>query len=281
MKCQHCGVHFDDDERVCPMCGARAGTKGRMSKAEPKWHGKPRETYTDYHPTIANSSSAKTVKSKSRPIKDKPKTKKGPWRLVVAVLVILTILPNLFAFVIDEVLPDFVDRWGASYTADYDIGTDVYDDDYDDSDYTYDYGTLHDALGENGITASEYGNVYTLKAADDEDSYEFSYTEADGSWFSSTGTAFCYREDDEDYYYREEYPFDEYIMYSVYLYPEHQEAKGTRPDWCDFLMQSKEDSIMLTVFRSRTTDEVVVEDMDGIGLFGTANVMHFNIAQES
>ena len=42
MKCQHCGIHFDDEERVCPMCGARAGSKGRMTRTEPKWHGKPR-----------------------------------------------------------------------------------------------------------------------------------------------------------------------------------------------------------------------------------------------
>ena len=73
MKCQHCGIHFDDEERVCPMCGARAGSKGRMTRTEPKWHGKPRETYTEYHPTIENSSSAKTAKSKARPIQDKPK----------------------------------------------------------------------------------------------------------------------------------------------------------------------------------------------------------------
>ena len=40
------------------MCGARAGSKGRMTRTEPKWHGKPRETYTEYHPTIENSSIA-------------------------------------------------------------------------------------------------------------------------------------------------------------------------------------------------------------------------------
>ena len=38
------------------MCGARAGSKGRMTRPAPKWHGKPRETYTEYHPTIENSS---------------------------------------------------------------------------------------------------------------------------------------------------------------------------------------------------------------------------------
>lgn len=271
MKCQHCGVHFDDEERVCPMCGARAGTKGRMSKPEPKWHGKPRETYTEYHPTIENSSSVKTAKSKSRPIKDKPKRKKGPWGLVVTLLVIVTILPNVFAFVIDELIPEIEGNFG-----DYSVSEPDYTDYDSDYDTDYDYDTLYDALGDNGITAEEYGNTYHFKAADDGNSYEFSYTESDGSWFSSTGTAWCYREDDETYYYRDEFPYDEYVMYSVSLTPEHQEAKGTRPDWCDFLLQSKTDCIWLNVFQSRTTDEVVVEDMDGVGLFGSSNVMHFN-----
>ena len=32
-------------------------------------------------------------------------------------------------------------------------------------------------------------------------------------------------------------------MYSVYLYPEHQETNGPQQDWCDSMMQSKVDSI--------------------------------------
>ena len=46
------------------------------------------------------------------------------------------------------------------------------------------------------------------------------------------------------------------------------------------MMRSKVDSIWLDVFQSRTTDEVVVEDMDGIGLFGSGNVLPFNKVQE-
>lgn len=267
MKCQHCGIHFDDEERVCPMCGARAGSKGRMSKPEPKWHGKPRETYTEYHPTIENSSSARTAQSKSRPIKDKPKRKKGPWGLVVTLLVIVTILPNLVAFVIDELIPEIEDNFG-----DYSVS---------DSDYAdYDEDTLYDVFGDNGITLSAFDNVYTFQASGDGSSYEFSYTENGGGTFRSIGPAFCYREDDEDYYPRDEYPYDEYIMYSVYLYPEHQETNGPQPDWCDIMMRSKEDSIWLNVFQNRTTDEVVVEDMDGVGLFGSGNVLPFNRVQD-
>ncbi len=49
------------------------GQQGPHDETRAKWRGKPRETYTEYHPTIENSSSAKTAKSKSRPIQDKPK----------------------------------------------------------------------------------------------------------------------------------------------------------------------------------------------------------------
>ena len=266
MKCQHCGVHFDDEERVCPMCGARAGSKGRMTRPEPKWHGKPRETYTEYHPTIENSSSAKTAKSQSRPIKDKPKKKNAKGAMIaIAVIALLQFVPTLLAFVTDNLVPEIESSFGNFSEP---------EPDYID----YDEDTLYDALGENGITASAYGNSYTLQAAGDGNSYEFSYTESDGGRFSSTGTAFCYREDDEDYYYWEEYPYDAYIMYSVCLYPEYQETIGPQPDWCDFRMKSKVDSIWLNVFRSRTTDEVVVEDQDGIGLFGSGNVLTFHAA---
>ena len=32
MKCQHCGINFDDGEKTCPVCGARAGSRGRLSE---------------------------------------------------------------------------------------------------------------------------------------------------------------------------------------------------------------------------------------------------------
>ena len=136
MKCQHCGIHFDDEERVCPMCGARAGSKGRMTRPAPKWHGKPRETYTEYHPTIENSSSAKTAKSKARPIKDKPK-KNSAKGVVIAIIVIalLQIVPAIFAFVADELVPEIESSFGNSSAPEY------------DSDYSYEAQDLSSILG--------------------------------------------------------------------------------------------------------------------------------------
>ncbi len=33
MKCQHCGINFDDGDRECPICGASGGQPGRLSVA--------------------------------------------------------------------------------------------------------------------------------------------------------------------------------------------------------------------------------------------------------
>ena len=89
------------------MCGARAGSKGRMTSPAPKWHGKPRETYTEYHPTIENSSSAKTAKSKARPIKDKPKKNRAKGAVIaIIVIALLQIVPAIFAFVVDDLVPE-------------------------------------------------------------------------------------------------------------------------------------------------------------------------------
>ena len=213
MKCQHCGIHFDDEERVCPMCGARAGSKGRMTRPEPKWHGKPRETYTEYHPTIENSSSVKTAKSKVRPIKDKPK-KNSAKGVVIAIIVIalLQIVPAIFAFVVDDLVPEIESSFGNAPAPEYDSDySDDYDTDYD-SDYAYD--TLYDVFGDNGITVSAFDNVYTFQASGDGSSYEFSYTENGNRTFRSTGTAICYSEDEENCYYRDVYTDDAYILYS-------------------------------------------------------------------
>ena len=270
MKCQHCGVHFDDDERVCPMCGARAGTKGRMTRPEPKWHGKPRETYTDYHPTIANSSSAKTTKSKARPIKDKPKTKKRPWGLMVAVLVILTILPNLFAFVVDELIPELEDTFTSSYEPDYGD----YDTDYD-SDYSA--ADLSAVLGTDSGTVLDNGDTIRLHYEQPSDEWALLYTSAAGGTFKSEVDAWCTYADPDEYYYMDDYPAEQYDMYTILLTPDDAEMTGALPEWCRTVTEN-DDSIWLLAYVSKTDDELVLEDWDSIGLFdGAATVPFFRV----
>lgn len=253
------------------MCGARAGSKGRMTRPEPKWHGKPRETYTEYHPTIENSSSAKTAKSKSRPIKDKPKTKKGPWGLAVAVLVLLTILPNLFAFVVDELIPDLEDTFTSSYEPDYG--------DHDtDHDADYSAADLSAVLGTDSGTVLDNGDTIRLHYDQSNDEWAILYTSADGGTFKSTADAWCLYDDPDEYYYPEAYPSDQYDMYTVAFTLYDTEAVGSLPDWCQSVADSGDD-IWLNLYVSKTDDTLLIEDMDGIGLFGTTDPVPYYRAQ--
>ena len=36
MKCQNCGINYLDEDRECPICGARAGVRGRVGELEKK-----------------------------------------------------------------------------------------------------------------------------------------------------------------------------------------------------------------------------------------------------
>ena len=208
---------------------------------------------------IENSSLAKTAKSKARPIQ--MNTKKNAQRkgwIAIIVIALLQFVPTLIAFVVDDLLPEIESSFGNALhritiriTAMIMILTMI-------PDYVYD--TLYDVFGDNGITVSAFDNVYTFQASGDVSSHE-PRTENGNRTFRSTAQHGANMSNGRDYYPRTEYPYDEYIMYSVYLYPEHQETNGPQQDWCDSMMQSKVDSILLNVFQSRTTDEVVVEDM--------------------
>lgn len=54
MKCQHCGINFEDGERFCPICGERAGSKGRLSET-----GKPLFPHKTVRPRAEKRPNAK------------------------------------------------------------------------------------------------------------------------------------------------------------------------------------------------------------------------------
>lgn len=118
-------------------------------------------------------------------IQDKPK-KNSAKGVVIAIIVIalLQIVPAIFAFVMDDLVPEIESSFGNAPAPEYDSDySDDYDTDYD-SDYAYD--TLYDVFGDNGITVSAFDNVYTFQASGDGSSYEFSYTENGNRTFRST-----------------------------------------------------------------------------------------------
>ncbi len=70
--------------------------------------------------------------------------------IAIIVIALLQIVPAIFAFVADDLVPEIESSFGNAPAPEYDSD---YSDDYDtddDSDYAYD--TLYDVFGDNGIT---------------------------------------------------------------------------------------------------------------------------------
>ena len=121
MKCQHCGVNFDDEERACPICGARAGSRGRMSAS--RGTGSTQRRYTKTSGTqrsCTTAASGKTgSKMGSKTGSGKPKTtvagKRGSKMragIVVALLVVLVEFLPAGMRAASRVWEDITDRAG-------------------------------------------------------------------------------------------------------------------------------------------------------------------------
>ena len=246
------------------MCGARAGSKGRMTRPAPKWCGKPRETYTEYHPTIENS---KTAKSKSRPIQDKPKKKRAKGAVIaIIVIALLQFVPTLIAFVVDDLVPEIESSFGNSPAPDY------------DSDYSYAAQDLSSILGTDSGMVIDNSDTFRLHYDQSNGEWAILYTSADGGTFKSTADAWCLYDDPDEYYYPEAYPSDQYDMYTVAFTLYDTEVVGSLPEWCQSVADSGDD-IWLNLYVSKTDDTLLIEDMDGIGLFGTTDPVPYYRAQ--
>lgn len=107
MKCPHCGVHYDDGDKECPMCGARrpmfqsdpsqlARAAGRLARPHPKegetsWVGE-HVTKTCAHPKKKTCPHTQALDGRPQPAK-----KKGNKAFWIAILVfaLINILPAL------------------------------------------------------------------------------------------------------------------------------------------------------------------------------------------
>ena len=99
MKCQHCGINFDDSERVCPICGERAGSRGRLTKATKSVYHTQNHTVNK---STVNSNTQKTIiNGKEKKSSVEEKTKKGIIGVVV-IAVLSQVLPILFNVMFDR-----------------------------------------------------------------------------------------------------------------------------------------------------------------------------------
>ena len=141
MKCQHCGINFEDGERFCPICGERAGSKGRLSetgkplfphktvrpRAEKKTERESvRSAIDPQYESVRTTAQHKTHSHEARPIGTKAVPSAMPKKsgrikgnrkagaIIAAAVVLVNFIPTIISLIEDstanfpERLPDFV-----------------------------------------------------------------------------------------------------------------------------------------------------------------------------
>ena len=142
MKCQHCGINFDDGEKTCPVCGARAGSRGRLSEPrkfpfQPKTVRPKAKERTEYesvqseidpeYESVRTTAQHQSHSHEAQPFGRKARPSAKPIRenrvkgsrkaavVVAAIVFLLNIAPAFIGFVTDraanlfDTVPDFPD----------------------------------------------------------------------------------------------------------------------------------------------------------------------------
>ena len=167
MKCQHCGINFDDSERECPICGARAGSKGRLG-AEPKrvirarGTAPERESRVEYQSAKARPA-GRRARTSAKPIQENRKKNNGRVIIVVIIIfVLVNLLPSIIS-VVSEVWDNFTYSFD-SLTGSSDAYTDTYDDDLvyvPGEDYSYDPDNYRFVRADlQTLTGGRWGELY-------------------------------------------------------------------------------------------------------------------------
>ena len=243
MKCQHCGINFDDSERVCPMCGARAGTRGRVGELEKKaaeWREQQMEDAPaqDRTPNRGRKArpEARRARPSARPIReDKKRGKKSGAKMVIIVFVILFVLLNVLPSLLDagaELWDNF------AYTVEDMIDGDSYDEyeevryvpgetyTYDPEHYQFVYAALYDLTGGTANATLADGTTLTLEVEPGEMGGYVLTIQDSGGIFTETGYTWC------SYYYPEEqmndeaFPPEEFDCFSLCLDVEEASYTG-------------------------------------------------------
>ena len=279
MKCQHCGINFDDSERACPMCGARAGSRGRLGAGparavRARGTAPERESYADYVSAKARPA-AKRARASARPIRER---KKGRGGRVVLIAVILIVLLNLIPTILsaapaiwESLSSPFDSLNGSAVTY-----ADPYEEDlryvpgetypYDSEDYRYVYAALHDLTGPEAAGLLADGAVLTLSVEPGE-AADYELTIEDGSGvYTETGYTWCSYNYPEEGLYGEDFPPEQYDSFLLSLYTEDFSYTGgdAVPER---YAPGEYGGHWFVLYYARETGAVVLEDMDDTGLF--------------
>ena len=281
MKCQNCGVNYLDEDRECPICGARAGTRGRVGELEKKaaaWREHQLEENPNYRKARPR---ARKAQPSTKPIRDK-KPGKGKATAIVAMLVLLV---NLLPF-LGSVLSEVVDNLGGAVSSftdnfvwdeaapDPDIWADTEDGltyytpgatyEYNADDYTYVYVNLYDLFGDYSTGTLSDGSTVNLWV-DEYDNYTLMIQDSMGT-YDETGYTWCIYNYPEEGMYDDSYPPDQYDSLTLFLTADETGYDGNQPERYDDRREGAD--LWLIVYVDRDTGLITLRDADMVGIFG-------------
>ncbi len=277
MKCMHCGINFDDSELTCPMCGARAGSRGRMSVPH----------YTGEHHTNHSKRDC-THKTFTRKVScTGPRRTRVPAKIWI--LIAVALIPVIVIF-FDAVLPSF---W-ISYVNEYNTPSSDYpayatadpgfnggseyiepepaepSDEYGDGLYSITQNVLATNLPDGSyIRITPAYNCYVLDMSSDSGTYH----ERGESW-----SYFC---DSEEDHYDPAYPYEDYDCYALCLTAHSASYTPYDEDYpaaqaISERMDSGGAELWLYMYLSRDDDTIVLQDAELTGLFSGYEFVTFN-----
>lgn len=302
MKCQHCGINFSDEDRECPICGARAGSRGRVGEMEKKaaaWRERQFADKPTYQKTSTRKTSARAKKATPsvKPIKETPKGKGKVAAVVAAAVVIINLLPG-----IASVVGDIAEHYGSelqSIVVDMGWGENVPDaeaeawDSYDDSviyytpgdTYTYDadnyisvYVRLSDLIGDGATATLSDGTTMQLVAdAGSEDRYTLTLDDGTGI-YEESGYYWGVYNYPEEAGYSDNYPPEQYDTLVLCLTLEELNYNGSLHERYDPRQENMD--LWLLAYVDRETGLITLQDIDDSGIFGADTFVVLNGFQQ-
>lgn len=169
MKCPHCGIHYMDDERECPVCGKRPGIlapkkQSKFSgaqqepiskKSKPASSTKRKQTYNHKKPTSTEAAwqrAAAGAHSHDNPLAanaGRQKTKGSGCLIVAILLAVFIVAPAIFGMISFQNVTDSAADW---------LDNTFQSDDYDDYDDIYESCAPSDAFS-SGTWVNEDASV--------------------------------------------------------------------------------------------------------------------------
>lgn len=226
MKCPQCGIHYDDSERECPMCGARKPAFQKDASRLAKTTGELAQPSASRQNKTSKTSKA-AMQTASLGGNAERNTKRGTSKIIVLIVILavvaINVIPRLFS-----VMTDMVDHLDSSYA---EVEVEPID---------FPYGGTWLSNEETFVVFLFTENEqYQIQAGD----------------YVETGWYTAFQNTEEDMIFPEEYPASDYVWWMISTYPEQIEG-GTALDQ-DALKEYREMGSYISVYQSRSNPEEI------------------------